>query len=218
MITRWALLAHAADTQPGGWTDDQKKLAFDLLATPHAFRKDNQPGVVLDDDGRVIESPSDPASFARLQIAGLKAERDIMADVDEVERTLAAADLTNEGDPELRRLRRYESALHSKLRWSIKQIDIQSPYRCPDPSLRPVWMMDPEVDLKPEPKTPDEVAAENWKPEMGHPPFDLEPDEIPPIGEKPDIPAIIESRREKKLRKAEATRQKRRREVEKLRA
>jgi hypothetical protein len=218
MIGRWALLAHAGETQPNGWTDEQSKMAFDLLATPHAFREGRKPGVVLDDEGRVVEGPCDPAGFARSQIAGLKAARDLLADLDEVERVLACSDLTNEGDPELRRLRRYETGLHNRLRWAIKQVDVQSPYRCPDPSLRPSWVAQPEPELKPEPKPADEIAAETWTPEELHPPFDLEPDEIPPIGQNPDIPAIVKARREKRHNKNEAIRQKRRKNVEKLRA
>jgi hypothetical protein len=50
---------------------------------------------------------------------------------------------------------------------------------------------------------------------MPHTPFDLEPDEFPMAG---DIPMILATRREKKLKKAEARRDVRRREVEKLRA
>ncbi len=218
LIARWALLAHAADIQPEGWTDDQKRLAFDLLATPHGFRDGRQPCVEIDDEGRVIEGAGDPAGFARRQIAGLKEERDIASNVDEVERALAMTDLTNEGSPELRRLRRYESKLHSTLRWSLKQAEIQSPYRCADPSLRPHWVADPEPELKPEPKTADELAFENWNPTELQPPFDLEPDEIPPDGQNPDIPAIAAQRRDKKFRKDEARRQSRRQKVEKLRA
>jgi hypothetical protein len=205
MISRWALLAYAGDTQPEGWTVDQKKLAFDLLATPLQFREGTQPGVMLDDEGRLIDAPYDPSSIARRQIALLKSSRDIVGDLDEAERALAASDLTNEGDPELRRLRRYESMLHTRLRWCIKQVDIQSPYRCPDPTLRPVWIADPETDLKPEPKTEDEIAVEKWLPTNGHPPFDLTPDEYPPLGQNADIPAIIVGRRLKQVLKVEAS-------------
>jgi len=51
-----------------------------------------------------------------------------------------------------------------------------------------------------------------------NPPFDLEPDEVPAIGEVADIPAILASRREKKFQKAEARRDSRRRKLERLRA
>ena len=218
LMARWALLAHAADSQEAVWTDDQSKLAFDLLATPHPFRTGRKPGAVIDLDGRVIDPGNDPAAVARREIAALKERREVVADLDEVERALASNDLTNEGDPELRRLRRYESALHNKMKWYLKQIEIQSPYRCPDPSLRPSWVVDPEPVPAPEPKSADEVAAEGWSPESFSPPFCLEPDECPKLGEKADIPAILSVRREKQFRKAEARREARRKKVEKLRA
>ena len=217
MMTRWAMLAHSADTQKA-WTDEQSKLAFDLLATPSAFREGRKPGALLDLDGRVIDPGNDPAAVARREIATLKERRDVAADIDEVNRSLASNDLTNEGDPELRRLRRYESALHSRMRWCLARIDIQSPYRCPDPSLRPVWVAEPELALKPEPKTEDEKAAEGWTPSLIHPPFDLEPDEFSEPGQDIDLPRILSMRREKQFRKAEARRDAQRRKLERLRA
>jgi hypothetical protein len=50
------------------------------------------------------------------------------------------------------------------------------------------------------------------------PPIDLEPHEIPAVGETLNIPAILTSRRERKIRKAEARREAGRRKVERLRA
>ncbi len=218
MMTRWAMLAHAADTQKEGWTDAQIKLAFDLLATPHEFREGRKPGLMIDLEGRVIDDGEDSAAVARREIEALKDHREIVADLDEVNQALAAADLTNEGDPELRRLRRYESALFNKMRWCLKQITIQSPYRVPDPSLRPQWVMEPEPTPAPEPKHPDEVAAEGWTPECIQPPFCLEPEEFPEPGQNADIPKILAGRREKRFRKAESRREANRRKAQKLRA
>jgi hypothetical protein len=218
LMVRWALLAHAADSQDQVWTEDQTKLAFDLLATPHPFRPGRKPGALIDLDGRVIDPEPDSAAIARREIAALKDRIEAVADLDEVARVLTASDLTNEGDPELRRLRRYESTLHSRLRWSLKQIEIQSPYRCPDPSLKPTWVIDPEPELKPEPKSADEIAAENWTPDRIHPPFDLEPDEFPKANENVNISKILDGRREKKFRKDEARRESRRKKIERLRA
>jgi hypothetical protein len=218
MIARWALLAHAAETQAEGWSVEQTRLAFDLLGTPAVFREGKRPGVMLDDEGQVIDTGENPAEVARRQITLLKHQRDVVSDLDEVERSLAAVDLTNEGDAELRRLRRYETSLHTRLRWAIN--------RHPDPSLRPNWTVDrepppepnAEPPLKPEPRMPEEIAVESWKPTDIHPPFDLEPDEIPPIGQDPDILAIVAQRRQKKLQKEETRRQKRREKIGKLRA
>jgi hypothetical protein len=218
LMTRWAMLAYSADTQPEGWTADQTKLAFDLLYTPLLFRTGRKPGDTIDFDGRLVENGNDPAAVARREIAALKERREIAADLDEVERALASSDLTNEGDPELRRLRRYESALHNKMRWYLKQITIQSPYRLPDPSLRPTWAAEPEPALKPEPKSADEIAAEGWEPAMISPPFDLTPDEFPAPGKDINLPAILSGRKEKQFRKAETRRASRRQKLEKLRA
>ena len=218
LMKRWAMLAHAAESQDGKWTDDQTRLAFDLLATPHAFRAGRKPGVVIDLEGKVIDDGSDSAAVARREIATLNERREVVADLDEVNRALASADLTNEGDPELRRLRRYESELFSKMRWCLKQITIQSPYRCPDPSLRPNWVVEPEPTPAPEPKHPDEVAAEKWDPQSWQPPFDLEPDEFPELGQKHDMPKILAGRRQKRHQKAESRREARRKKVDKLRA
>ena len=226
LMSRWAMLAYTADKGP--WTEDQTKLAFDLLATPHLFRDGLTPGASIDFDGKPVGEALDAAAVARREIASLKEQREVVADLDEVNRALAAADLTNEGDTELRLLRRYESTLHNRLKWSLAQIKIQSPYRCPDPSLGSKWTKDnepeskpetePLPELKPEPKSADEVAAEGWVPAMIHPPFDLEPHEFPPPDGDIDLPKILSDRREKKLRQAEARREAARRKVEKLRA
>jgi hypothetical protein len=50
-----------------------------------------------------------------------------------------------------------------------------------------------------------------------HAPLELEPDEIPPIGERPDYPKILSDRRIEKLMKAEGRPEARRRKAEKLR-
>ena len=220
MMSRWAMLAHAADTQPTGWTDDQTRLAFDLLATPTAFREGRKPGLVLDFEGHVLESGENPAAVARREVAILKEKREAVAPLDEVERTLAANDLSNENNPELRRLRRYEATQFSRLKFFLKRIEIQSPYRLPDPSLRPEWVnsLDPEPELKPEAPHPDEVAAAGWDSTQFNPPFCLEPDEFPEPGQVVDLPKVLSGRREKRFRKAEARRQGERRKLDKLRA
>ena len=54
LMTRWAMLAYSADTQPGGWTDEQTKLAFDLLYTPQVFRTGRKPGDSIDFERSVV--------------------------------------------------------------------------------------------------------------------------------------------------------------------
>ena len=220
LIRRWKLLAHSADVNKS-WTDDQARLAFDLLGTPLAFREGTRPGLELDDQGRVIDEATDPAAVARRQIEALEGQRDLVAEIDEVERHLAESDLAHDADAECRRLRRYETKLHREIRWSIAQLQSDVFDRRTRPDLRPNWVddldLDPDAAPKPLPKSADEVAAEGWTPEMISPPFDLEPDEIEP-GRVADVPAILRSRKQKRQAKAEFRRDAKRRKLEKLRA
>jgi hypothetical protein len=217
LMDRWAMLAYSADVQQKTWTDEQTRLAFDLLATPHALRPGKRPGLLLDRYGQVLDEGHDPAAVARREIAALEERRAVVAELDEVERHLAASDLSNEGGAELRRLRRYESTLHSRLRWCLAQIALDRPYRRLEPVLRKEWGETAEPELKPEPKSPDEVAAEGWTPSMINPPFDLTEDEAPAPGYDIDLPAILSARREKRFRKAEARREAKRQKADRLR-
>jgi hypothetical protein len=217
LMTRWAMLAYVADIDKV-WTEEQTHLAFDMLATPAAFRKGRKPGDALDFDGHLIEPSSDLAGVARREIAALKARREVAADIDEVERALAEADLTNDADPEIRRLRRYESALYRRLRWCVGQINEASPHKRPASGLEPHSIAPPHPEEKPEPMTEDEKLAAVHPANSIHPPFCLEPDECPGPGQEADIPMILKGRKDKRSRKAEARRNSQRRKVEKLRA
>jgi hypothetical protein len=75
---------------------------------------------------------------------------------------------------------------------------------------------DPQEKLD-EPTEDEKLAAAHPKNSI-HPPFCLEPHEFPEPGQIADIPKILKSRKEARLRKAEARRDARRRKVEKLRA
>ena len=233
LIRRWKMLAHAADANQG-WTDAQTRLAFDLLGTPLAFREGTRPGLELDGMGQVTDEATDPAAVARRQIEELEAQRDLVAEIDEVERHLAESDLSHDSDAECRRLRRYETRLLREIRWSIAQLESKVFERRTRPDLRPnfdlgiepepafesdaVPDLAPEPALKPEPKSADEIAAEGWTPEMISPPFDLEPEESPEPGQSADIPKILRSRKQKRQAKAESRRESKRRKLDKLRA
>src|SRR5947208_3643749 len=105
-----------------------------------AYAKLVRPGASLDLDGRVVEAADDPAAVARREIAGLKERRERVEGLDEVNRALAVADLNDEDAPELKRLRRYESALHRRLRWCLAQLRAESPHHRAHPGLtRPRW-------------------------------------------------------------------------------
>ena len=219
LMARWAMLAHAADTSEGrGWTPDQTALAFDLLATPAQFREGRKPGASIDFEGNVLDPADDPAGVARREVAELRRRREAVRGLDQVERALATADLAVDSDPELKRLRRYESALHRRLQWCLAEVRRPSADRRTLPGLRPRWLGEDEPVPKPEPPNEDEKAAAAHPSTSPHPPFDLEPDEFPEPGQRPDIPAILKSRREKKLKKAESRREAKRRKVERLRA
>jgi hypothetical protein len=217
LMTRWAMLARISDLKEP-WTEEQTNLAFDMLATPSAFRKGRKPGEELDFDGKPVESSDDPAAIARREIDRLKAIREVVADIDEVEQALAKSDLNNDADPELRRLRRYESTLHRRFRWCVDQINKPSPHPNPRPGLTPNWVAPPHPEEKPEAPTEEEKLAAAHPEGAIHPPFDLEPDEFPEPGKDADIPAIVYSRKQKRIRKAEARRDGNRRKIEKLRA
>jgi hypothetical protein len=217
-MTRWAMLAHTADVKKE-WTPEQTRMAFDLLGTPVEFREGMKPGASLGLDGRLIESADDPAAVARREIAALKERRDLVEGLDEVNRVLVVADLNDGDDPELRRLRRYESALHRRLRWCLAQLRYESPHHRAHPGLtRPRWDARPQPSAEPAPKPEPETPKEFSQAVAPNPPFDLEPDEIPAPGEAVDLPAIVSARRERKLRKAEARRDASRRKLERLRA
>ncbi|WP_435007792.1 hypothetical protein P12x_005057 [Tundrisphaera lichenicola] len=223
LMTRWAMLAYSANLK-GAWTPDQIRLAFDLLGTPEEFREGHRPGASLDLDGEMVEPAEDPAGVARREIAALKERRDLVSDLDEVNRALASADLTNDEDPELRRLRRYESTLHRRLRWCLAQIKYESPHRSPHPDLKPQWVARIEAEAeslaKESARPPVQVplARQHWNGPSACPPFDLEPEEVPEPGEALDVPKILTSRAEKRLHRAESRREARRQKLERLRA
>ncbi len=185
------------------------------------FREGHKPGTVLDIQGRVIVGSDDPASVARRQIAEIERRRDLVEGLDRANRSLAEADMGDDADAELKRHRRHEATLHSRLRWCMSQLRYQSPLKEPYRGLWADWIGDHEGAPKiqpasplPEPK-PETTPGQRF---ASHPPFDLEPDEYPAPGEEVDIPMIVANRRKKKLQKDEARRVARRRDIEKLRA
>jgi hypothetical protein len=203
------------------WTPAQTTLAFDMLGTPLELRDGKKLGESLDFEGNLAEAGGDLAIIARREIADLKARCEQISPLDEVARTLALADLGDDTDPELVRIRRTEATLHSRLRWFTRQLQAESPTREPRRGLLRKWLPDPApAELKPpEPLKPPEIRPEPVAlSPFDHPPFDLEPDEFPPLGAVADIPKIVKDRRAKARKKAEARRDAKRRKVEKLRA
>jgi hypothetical protein len=126
MISRWILLLNATITR-GAWTPEQSLLAFNLLGTPTAFREGHEPGEMLDAHGRALSGADDQAVVARREIAALQARRELTEGLDQADRARAEADLGDDSDPELRRVRRYESALNRQLRWTLEQLEAPAP-------------------------------------------------------------------------------------------
>ena len=230
LISRWAMLAYSADTKKS-WTPAQTQLVFDLLGTPPEFREGHQAGTLIDSRGKLIESADSPADVARRVIIALELHREMVSHLDEANRALTIADLGDDNDPELKRIRRYESKHQSHLRWCVSQLRFQSPMEQPLRDLKPYWLgenVPPMPEVAAEAKLPEPLPLPATPPpaeyepcpglKMVHPPFNLEPDEVPAPGEKLDVLQILASRQEKKLKKADARREARRRKIEKLRA
>ena len=234
LMTRWALLAHAAESQ-GSWNPVQVQLAFDLLATPGDFREGRKPGVMVDLEGRVMDSGDDPAAVARREIEALKERLVKVAPLDEANQALAMADLNDDHDAELKRVRRYEGSLHSRLRWCTRQLQEQAPPREVPRWLKDKWLgtqdeyndaikellAKQEAARLPEPEpvaepTPDWVKKPTDRVDGIHAPFELEPHETPPLGVPADFEAILADRQVKKRRKVEDLREARRRQAKRL--
>ena len=232
LVSQWSMLAHAAETHAGEWTADQVTLAFNLLGTPHAFRPGLRPGDMLDFDGRMIESGEDRAAVARREIARLLEHREVVAHLDDADRALTESDLFDEFNPELKRLRRYESTLHSRFRWCMSELRRPPDHFKPHPDVihhwQSVFQPAPAPEVVPEPATapapaPSTATASTApkvrkpRPVAAHPPFDIEPHEAPKDGSKPDILKILITRQEARFQKAEARRESRRRKLERQR-
>ena len=234
LIARWALLAHAAGSKDG-WTPAQEQLAFDLLGTPADFRQGYKPGVMVDLFGDVVDPGDEPAAVARREVEALQVQLAKVAPLDEVNRALAMADLNDDNDPELKRLRRYEGSLHSRVRWCMRQLQEQGPPREVPRWLKDKWLgtqvefsqaldelkAQHEAARLPEPEpvaepTPEWVKKPTDRVDGIHAPFELEPDEIPPLGVPADFEAIHANRQVKKRKKVEDLRDERRRQARRL--
>jgi hypothetical protein len=149
LLARWAMLAHAADSQRG-WTPELTRLAFDLLGTPAEFREGYAPGTEIDLAGKSFGLPPALADVARRAIDELIGRRDLLRPLDEAARERAEADLSDD-DPEIRRLRRYEAELHRRLKWSLEQIRGQEEASGPAPAPEAGPESPPEPEFAPLP-------------------------------------------------------------------
>ena len=225
LISRWSLLANAADRDKT-WTPAQVTLAFNLLGTPFEFREGRQPGDIVDGQGLVVETNTSQAEIARREIGHLEALRERVADLDEVDQALTQVDLFDEANPELKRLRRYESALFHRLQWCLREMRYESPHFKPNPELTMRMITNPNAPKSdepapskaPEPTSKPKGAYDNWQVNAIHPPFDIEPHEVPKDGSRADLFQVLLTRQEKREKRAESRREAKRRKAEKLRA
>jgi len=229
LIDRWAGLARLADAgRP--WTDDRRRLAFDLLGTPPGLR-DGDPGATIDADGLLIDPGDDFAAVARRQIAAIRESREVAAEHDEIDRGLAEADLTDEATPEIRRLRRHEAALHRRLRWCMARLQDEIPTHRPPFDLIPHHDPESESESEPwdaaEPQAPAPPAPPGPGPTATDDPAEA-PDEptaeeqneatIGPEDEPGSPPALVADRRDARKRQAETRRDARKRKLDRRRA
>ena len=140
LIERWSMLAHAAQTNHT-WTEPQAQLAFNLLAIPSEFRDLRLIGTTLDSKGNVTSQVDNLAELADQQINLLNERREQVEDLDELQNHLAICDLQTAEllSPEMRLIRRYETALHNRLRWCMRQLHNEPNNRPIIPSLIEAW-------------------------------------------------------------------------------
>jgi hypothetical protein len=151
LIDRWSRLADAARDSAGSWTEPQVRLALDLLGAPKAFREGRRswtspsptPG------GAATASADEMVAFALGQVEELKRRREVVAELDEVDRALAEADLADGDDAEVRLVRRYEASLYRQIKWCIAQLHNPTPNKIRPAHINPDWVAQPD----PRPRT-----------------------------------------------------------------
>jgi len=177
LIKRWALLVRAGQEQKD-LTADQKAMAFDLLGTPAGFRG-GCPAPPPDPDGPPTPRWTCPIALARREIESLRAHRDRVVELDEVERGLAGADLADDASPELRRLRRHEATLHKRLRWCLDQLRAEPRTAAPKVEAE----AEPMSATRPEPDPAAEPSAPRPEPDPA-----AEPEPPPEVNGRPALP------------------------------
>ncbi len=115
LIERWEALGEILGTN-GRWSDDQRRLAFDLLGVPADLR-----------DGSVKVPPADDAeglaALVSRQVADLRVrQEDYLDESDEAERGMAAWGMPMEEDPITARLRKYERGCRGDLNRALAEL------------------------------------------------------------------------------------------------
>ena len=221
LIGRWGWLAGAAEAKTF-WTSEQSALALDLLGVPEEFREGKTPWATAENS----------ATFARGMIAELQSRRDLLGGFDEAKQALAWADLDDESDPELKRIRRYEASLQRRLRWCVDQLENPEKAEAPPPprKVKEVRSVEPPAEIP----VPDPVANPVAKSALltasdvdvliaagrfSHLnlPFCNQPLNEPTLDKFIEFP-VMPTRADMKLQKADNRREAKRRRLEKARA
>jgi hypothetical protein len=100
---RWEALGEILENQ-GGWTDEQRRLAYDLLGVPPALR----------DGSDMLPPPEDVDGLAAVvaaRVAGLEEDcAAVLDELDAAERAMAMGGMALEEDAVTARLRKYEGS------------------------------------------------------------------------------------------------------------
>ncbi|WP_435018217.1 hypothetical protein TA3x_000168 [Tundrisphaera sp. TA3] len=189
MIGRWELLAREVE-QDRPWTEAHVALAHDLLGTPADFR--------AEPPGRGLPH----ADLAAREIADLRARRVEVAEADQLDRALAMADMAEPSTPELRQLRRQESALHKRLRWTLHQLHVEPRHHLPNPNLAHLYQPEPEPAPAPPPEAVPQPEPSPPEPEADPLP---EPVAVEPAPARRPDPVLLkaQARRQAKQRRAD---------------
>lgn len=193
LIERWEGLGEAA-TQNGGWNDDQRRLAFDLLGTPLELR-DGRRLLPVEADGETLQA------LVTQQVDELRRlKSEVLDELDAIAQSQAAAGLPVVDDAISRRLHAYEASCRRYLQWAIAEYRRVSPEptstappkppRPPRPPLRP---LPPARPAPPDP-TPEPAAEAGAEAEAGAspPPHDEITAAIPKAGvPRPPRPSTL---------------------------
>jgi hypothetical protein len=118
LLERWHGLVRSLDYD-GGWTDDQRRLALDLLGIARELRDGIMP-LVPEHDKEALWVRK---SAVRQEIRRLERRRaEVLEARDLAEQRAVVAGEVAEADPELALLRRYEGACHRSQQWALKQL------------------------------------------------------------------------------------------------
>lgn len=115
MIARWEYLGATAQSG-GGWDDDQRRLAHDLLGAPPELRTGNFWVPAKEDiDGL--------ANLAAREIEGLRASQtEVLDALDEASRAMSMSAMPQTEDAETARLRRYEGRCRRDLTRALERL------------------------------------------------------------------------------------------------